>query len=51
MSEELVFVEFSKYCDICKYKDLPETKDPCNECLGVPARYGTEKPEKWEEKK
>ncbi len=48
MNDDLMFVDFEKYCNSCKHKDLDERKDPCNECLGVPARQGTEKPEKWE---
>jgi len=44
-------VEFDKYCPRCKHKDVTPTADPCNECLTVPAREGTRKPEKFEEGK
>ena len=48
------FIEFDKWCDKCKRKDIPETFNPpkdkekrkeynkefekCNECLDTPAR-------------
>jgi len=51
MTDELMFVDYYKYCETCKYKELSENKYPCDECLGVPARYGTRQPEKWEEAK
>lgn len=38
------FVEFHLYCPICKYGDLPETEDPCNECLGEPVNMESHKP-------
>lgn len=41
-------VEFWHYCNRCKYADLPESKDPCNECLEVSVREGTVEPEKFE---
>lgn len=44
------FVEFAKFCKQCKNYNVSPTADPCNECLGVPARLGTRKPEKFEEK-
>ena len=50
MDDSLYFVEFDKYCAACKHEELDEKFDPCNECLTVPARYGTSEPEKWEEK-
>lgn len=38
-------VRFDIYCDTCKFKDVPETDDPCNECLTMPARTdGSRKP-------
>lgn len=32
------FCDFDIYCKLCKYRDLPESQHPCDECLGVPAR-------------
>lgn len=37
-------VNFAEYCKKCKYRDLKEAKDPCNECLEVPVRLNSEKP-------
>ena len=42
-------VRFDKYCETCKYKDLDEVKDPCNNCLAVGMREETEVPEFYEE--
>lgn len=44
------FVEFHEYCNKCKHKDKSPTADPCDECLGVPVRFGTRKPVKFEER-
>lgn len=46
----LVEVDFNTHCPTCKYADLDEVKDPCNECLSEPANEGSTKPIKWEEK-
>lgn len=37
-------VEYADYCPICKYKDLPEEEDPCNECLTNPVNEDSHKP-------
>jgi hypothetical protein len=37
-------VEFDKYCKICKYKDLPETEDPCWDCLEDPVNVYSHRP-------
>lgn len=50
MEDNLKFVEFNKYCPTCKYNDTWEVKDPCDECLAVSARYGSEIPEKYDKK-
>ena len=50
MDSNLKEVDFNKYCETCKNKDLKEHFDPCNDCLEVGAREGTEKPECWKEK-
>lgn len=41
-------VEYWNYCDTCKYKDLDDTQEPCNECLGNPITENTSKPIKYE---
>jgi hypothetical protein len=52
MSEENIFeVDFHKYCMTCKYKDVAERCDPCNECLDTCGKWGTTKPEKYEKAK
>lgn len=43
-------VYFDKYCSTCKYKDLPEEEDPCDECLAETVNLYSHKPVKWEEK-
>lgn len=45
------FVRFDLYCSSCENKNLPECDDPCNECLGIPAREGTAEPEYYKEDK
>ena len=51
-------VFFDAYCPTCKHKDEPEViyddkgktvSDRCNECLTIPARIDSHKPELWEE--
>lgn len=42
------FVDFNKYCETCKYKDLGGAEDPCNECLENPVNIGSVKPVKYE---
>lgn len=44
------FVDFNTYCETCKYKDLEEFKDPCNDCIQVPVRESTRVPEFWTKK-
>ncbi len=43
-------VYFDQYCKNCKYKDLKESDDPCDECLNEPVNLYSHKPVKWEEK-
>lgn len=49
---ELYFkhVEFDKWCESCKHYEKPESEPPCDECLDVPAREGSHKPEYWTSK-
>ncbi len=44
------FVDFQKYCNLCKNKDVKETEDPCNECLEYGARENTTKPIHFDKK-
>ncbi len=44
------FVEFDKYCKNCQYADLPEEKDPCDECLTNPTNTNTTQPVMFKEK-
>lgn len=51
MSEDnLVMVNFEKYCRTCKYEKLDEFVNPCNECLEIPVNEATDKPYMWEKK-
>lgn len=43
-------VEFEKYCPECIHKDRSASSEPCNTCLGIPAREDSHKPEKFQEK-
>lgn len=47
---ELKEVRFDIYCKKCKHERKKDYEDPCNDCLEVGMREGTEKPEKWEER-
>lgn len=54
---EMKEVRFDKWCKDCKHSpidlsnvDVTKTTEPCNSCLEVGMREGTEKPEKWEAK-
>lgn len=48
MDNSMKEVRFDRYCALCKHNDIPETQDPCNECLECAMREGTCKPEKYE---
>lgn len=49
VGDEVKEVNFYVYCPKCKYKKLDEALDPCNDCLSIGMREGTEKPEYYEE--
>ena len=49
MEDNYIEVRFDMYCDQCKYADLEEKFEPCNECLKIGARVGTIKPKYFEE--
>lgn len=40
-------VNFNEYCATCKYRDLPETEDPCFDCLAEPVNIDSHKPTEW----
>ena len=43
-------VDFHKYCDICKHKELTGWESICEECLDHPVNQYTDKPVNWEVK-
>lgn len=43
-------VYFYQYCKTCEYFEIPETEDPCNECLANPSNMCSHKPTNWKEK-
>lgn len=49
MEYEYKEVYFHEYCKTCKYRDVPDVKDPCNECLDHPASLHSHKPVMWKE--
>ena len=44
-------VDFFKYCSTCKYFTRSEWEPPCDECVELPARVDSHKPEYYEEEK
>lgn len=44
------FCDF-RYCELCVSKDVPETEEPCNECLTNGTNLGTDKPVCFKERK
>lgn len=50
MDNIMKMVRFDIYCRQCEHRNDDETKDPCNECLGIPERPYTDIPEYWTEK-
>ena len=63
--ENMKEVYFDEYCKGCKFKDLPEIEDiydkdgnlvdkrktVCFDCQEISARFGSHKPEKFEDAK
>lgn len=43
-------VYFSDYCESCKYSNVSEKGEPCNECVEAPVNLYSHKPVKYEEK-
>lgn len=50
MENQYKLVDFKKYCETCKHKNVKETEDPCNDCLAHGANVNSEKPVRYEEK-
>ena len=50
MQTETKIVSFEQFCKLCKYIDIAETEDPCNECLTTPANIDSHKPINFKEK-
>lgn len=44
-------VDFKKYCETCKHRNVKEIKDPCNDCLDNPVNTNSHKPIYYEEEK
>jgi len=51
MNSEFKEVNFALYCPSCEHAELEGYKSPCNECIMIPMREGTSKPEKYEANK
>lgn len=43
-------VYFHEYCKQCKYSDLDEAQEPCNECMSYPTNEYSHKPVRFKEK-
>jgi hypothetical protein len=43
-------VRFNQYCKTCEHENVPETEDPCNECLDNPANLYSHRPVKYKQK-
>lgn len=42
-------VYFNIYCEGCVYKNLSEEAYPCDQCLAIPAREDSHRPEYYKE--
>lgn len=45
MNNNVKFVDYFRYCASCEHWNKPECEDPCDECLTLPAREDSRKPE------
>lgn len=45
MSNNVKFVDYFRYCASCEHWDKQESESPCDECLELPAREDSHKPE------
>ena len=44
-------VDFHKYCPICEFYGIPDSCEPCDECLDIGARECSVVPEYFKEAK
>ena len=44
-------VYFGEYCKTCRYSDLAEDKEPCDDCLNETVNTYSHKPVYYEEEK
>lgn len=47
---DLKEVYFDQYCKTCKYCEVNEAEDPCDECLSNPVNTYSHKPVNYENK-
>lgn len=45
-----IFVDFFRYCNLCKHVECMSYEEPCNTCLENPVNQGSRKPVKFEPK-
>lgn len=50
MNYNMKEVYFEHYCKTCEYFNKKEDEAPCDDCLSIPARFESHKPECWKEK-
>ena len=50
MHDDYKEVDFDRYCETCKYKDVADIEDPCDGCLENPVNLHSCKPVNYEEK-
>ena len=48
MNEQYKIVFYHLYCDSCKYYELKDSEEPCNECLSNPTNLYSHKPIMYE---
>lgn len=50
MDDNMKLVDFDRFCPNCKYENIENTEDPCDECLGSPALQYSHKPINFKKK-
>jgi hypothetical protein len=45
-----IFVDFFRYCTLCRHIECMSYEEPCNTCLENPVNQGSRKPVKFEPK-
>lgn len=41
-------INFHDKCPTCRHKDISETEEPCNDCVGHPIGYETSTPLRYD---